>query len=156
VSARGSLLEFRRPGGQIALTRRELVDERQWVSGAQDQDGSMWYLALKAVISGMLIAAVSEYSKRYPGVGGLLASLPLVAVLGMLWAWREKTEPDKIAALSASTFWFVLPSLPMFLLIPQLLHRGWGVGFALLCGCLLTMALYLLLVWTGPRFGINL
>ena len=117
---------------------------------------SVWYLALKAIISGLLVAAVSEFSKRYPGIAGLLAALPLVAVLSLLWAWREKVEPEKIAALSASTFWFVLPSLPMFLLIPQLLHRDWGIGFALLCGCLLTMALYLLLVWVGPWLGINL
>jgi hypothetical protein len=116
----------------------------------------MLYLAFKALISGVLIAAISEAAKRHPGIGGLLASLPLVAVLSILWAWRERAETGKIAALSASTFWFVLPSLPMFLLIPHLLQRGWGVGLALLIGCILTMALYLLLVWIGPRLGISL
>lgn len=59
----------------------------------------------------------SEFAKRYPGVGGLLASLPLVAVLSILWAWRENTPSAKIASLSDSTFWFVLPLLPVFLLI---------------------------------------
>jgi hypothetical protein len=116
----------------------------------------MWYLALKALISGAIVAAISEAAKRHPGVGGLLASLPLVAVLGILWAWRERVGTGKIAALSASTFWFVLPSLPMFLLIPHLLQRGWGVGSALLIGCVLTMALYLSLIWIAPRLGIGL
>lgn len=116
----------------------------------------MWYLALKAVISGILVAAVSEFAKRYPGVGGLLASLPLVAVLSILWAWRENAPTEKIAALSASTFWFVLPSLPMFLLIPHLLHKGCTAGFALLLGCVLTMVLYAVLVGLGPRLGIDL
>lgn len=50
----------------------------------------MGYLALKAFISAILIAAASEVAKRYPGFGALIASLPLVSVLGMIWLWRDK------------------------------------------------------------------
>ncbi|HET9628542.1 MAG TPA: DUF3147 family protein, partial [Novosphingobium sp.] len=57
----------------------------------------MWYLALKALISGVLVAAVSEVAKRYPGLGGLLASLPLVSVLGMIWLWRDKPDMANMA-----------------------------------------------------------
>lgn len=116
----------------------------------------MWYLALKAAISGLLVAAVSEVAKRYPGAGGLIASLPLVSVLGMIWLWRDKPDVANMAAHSTATFWFVLPSLPMFLVMPMLLARGWSFGVSLAIGCALTMALYALTIWLGPKLGLPL
>ena len=116
----------------------------------------MLYLAVKALLSGAIVAAVSEIAKRYPGLGGLVASLPLVSVLGMIWLWRDTGDPARMAAHAGATFWFVLPSLPMFLLIPALLRRGVGFWPALAAGCLLTMALYALMIWLGPRFGLRL
>ena len=61
-----------------------------------------------------------------------------------------------MAAHSAATFWFVLPSLPMFLLIPALLRQGWPFWAALVSGCVLTILLYLAMSWIGPRFGLRL
>jgi len=116
----------------------------------------MLYLALKALISGVLVAAASEIAKRYPGFGGLIASLPLVSVLGMVWLWRDKPDAANMAAHAEGTFWFVLPSLPMFLLIPALLRRGVPFWGALAAGCGLTFALYLAMVWIGPRVGVKL
>lgn len=115
----------------------------------------MWYLAIKALISGILVAAVSEVAKRYPGTGGLIASLPLVSVLGMVWLWRDRPDAANMAAHSTATFWYVLPSLPMFLLIPALLGRGCSFTLSLIAGCVLTIALYALLTWLGPRLGIS-
>ena len=77
----------------------------------------MWYVIAKALISGILIAIVSEVAKRQPGIGALIASLPLVSVLAMIWLWQEKPDAANMAHLSISTFWYVLPSLPMFILI---------------------------------------
>jgi len=114
----------------------------------------MWYLALKVLISGLLVAAASEVAKRYPGAGGLIASLPLVSVLAMIWLWRDRPDAANMAAHATATFWYVLPSLPMFLLIPAMLGRGWSFGSTLSAGCVLTMALYLLLIWLGPRLGV--
>ncbi|MEZ5985727.1 MAG: DUF3147 family protein [Hyphomonas sp.] len=116
----------------------------------------MAYLLLKALISGIIVAIVSEISKRYPGAGALVASLPLVSVLGMIWLWRDKPDVQNMAAHSSATFWYVLPSLPMFLLIPALLKQGWPFWLALSAGCALTVALYLLMSWVGPRFGLRL
>lgn len=116
----------------------------------------MTYLILKALLSGVLIAAVSEVSKRFPGLGGLIASLPLVSVLGMIWLWRDTADPARLADHATGTFWFVLPSLPMFLLIPILLKRGVAFWPALAAGCALTVLLYLAMVWIGPRFGLRL
>src|SRR5947209_20623066 len=109
----------------------------------------MLYLFVKAALSGMIVAAVSEIAKRYPGLGGLIASLPLVSVLGMMWLWRDTRDPVRMAAHASGTFWFVLPSLPMFLLIPALLKRGVDFWLALAAGCVLTMALYATTVWLG-------
>lgn len=116
----------------------------------------MWYLAIKAVLSGILIAAVSEIAKRSPGFGALVASLPLVSVLGMLWLWRDTHDAERMAAHAQATFWFVLPSLPMFLLIPLMLRHGVPFFPSLLAGCAVTIALYFAMTWIGPRFGLDL
>lgn len=116
----------------------------------------MLYLAIKSALSGVLIAAASTIARRYPGVGALIASLPLVSVVGMMWLWGEKPDADNMAAHAEATFWYVLPSLPMFLLIPMLLRRGAGFWTALGAGCALTIALYLALRWIEPRLGLPL
>lgn len=116
----------------------------------------MWYLIIKAGLSGILIAIVSEVAKRYPGFGALIASLPLVSVLGMIWLWRDKPDLSNMAAHVEATFWFVLPSLPMFLLIPWMLRNGAGFWVSLALGCALTVTLYLGMTWLGPRIGIRL
>ena len=116
----------------------------------------MLYFWIKAVLSGLIIATVSTVAKRYPGFGALIASLPLVSVLGMMWLWRDRPDVPNMAAHAEATFWFVLPSLPMFLLIPALLRNGVGFWVALAAGCTLTIALYLLIIWLGPRLGLRL
>jgi len=116
----------------------------------------MLYLAIKALLSGLIVAAVSEIAKRYPGLGGLVASLPLISVLGMIWLWRDTKDPVRMAAHAEGTFWFVLPSLPMFLLIPWMLRQGWPFWASLLAGCALTVLLYAAMTLIGPRFGLRL
>ena len=116
----------------------------------------MAFLILKALFSGVIVALVSEVAKRNPGIGGLIASLPLISVLGMIWLWNDTRDTERLAAHAEGTFWFVLPSLPMFLLMPLMLRNGAGFWTALIAGCLLTMALYALMIWLGPRFGLKL
>jgi hypothetical protein len=116
----------------------------------------MLYLVLKAAISGVLIAAASQLAKRFPGFGALIASLPLVSVLGMMWLWRDKPDTANMADHMQATFWFVLPSLPMFLLMPAMLRRGMPFWSALGLGCGLTIALYVAMTWLAPRLGVRL
>ena len=116
----------------------------------------MWYLVLKAAISGLLVAAASEVARRFPGWGALIASLPLVSVLGMMWLWHDRPDAANMAAHAEATFWFVLPSLPMFLAIPWMLRSGVNFWAALLVGCAMTIVLYLLMTLLGPRFGLRL
>jgi len=116
----------------------------------------MLYLAIKAAISGIIVAIVSEVAKRFPGFGALIASLPLVSLLGMIWLWRDKPDVPNMASHVQATFWFVLPSLPMFFVMPAMLRQGIGFWPTLAVGCGLTIVLYLAMVWIGPRFGLRL
>ena len=115
----------------------------------------MFPLIAKALLSGALIVAIAETGKRLPTFAALIASLPLVSVLGMILLWNARPDAGNMAIHAEATFWFVLPSLPMFLLIPWLLRHGSGFWIALLAGCVLTVALYLLMAHFGPRFGIR-
>ena len=116
----------------------------------------MWSLVAKALLSGALIAAIAEIGKRLPAVAALVASLPLVSVLGMILLWRERPDPENMAIHAEATFWYVLPSLPMFLLIPAMLRHGQPFWLALLAGCVLTIGLYLLMAHFGSRSGLGL
>jgi hypothetical protein len=116
----------------------------------------MFGLFAKALVSGVLIALIAEIGKRLPTFAALVASLPLVSVLGMILLWRERPDAENMAVHAQSTFWYVLPSLPMFLLIPALLRHGVSFWLALGLGCLLTVALYLVMARFGPSLGIRL
>lgn len=113
-------------------------------------------LALRALISGIIITIVSVVSRRYPGLGALIASLPLISVMGMIWLWTDKPDVENMARHAEATFYYVIPSLPMFLLIPAMLRRGVGFAPALIAGCALTILLYLLTVAIAARMGIRL
>lgn len=116
----------------------------------------MLYMVIKAALSGVIIAAASEIARRSPGFGALVASLPLVSLMAMLWLWRDSRDPLQLADYARSTFWLVLPSLPMFLVIPALLRRGAPIYGALGAGCALTIVLYLAMTWAGPKVGLKL
>jgi hypothetical protein len=115
----------------------------------------MLYLFIKAGLSGIIIAAISEIARRSPAFGALIASLPLVSVLGMLWLWRDTGDTARLADHAQATFWLVLPSLPMFLVLPWLLRAGLNFYLALGLSCLLTVALYSAMVWGMKRFGVD-
>ena len=123
-------------------------------SRSKQRGPPMTYLIVKAAISGVLVMIISKVARRSPGIGGLIASLPLVSILAVIWLWRDTGDIERIAAQAESTFWFVLPSLPMFLLFPALLRHGIGFWLALVISCALTMVLYSLTIWLLPRFGV--
>ncbi|MEE1876756.1 DUF3147 family protein [Altererythrobacter litoralis] len=115
----------------------------------------MWSFVAKALLAGVMIAAIAEVGRRLPAMAALIASLPLVSILGMIFLWHARPDAENMAVHAQSTFWFVLPSLPMFLLIPMMLRQGFSFWVALAVGCVLTLVLYLAMVQFGPRIGIR-
>jgi hypothetical protein len=115
-----------------------------------------WALVARALLAGAMIAAISEIGRRLPATAAVVASLPLVSVLGMIFLWHARPDAENMAVHAQATFWYVLPSLPMFLVIPALLRAGVNFWAALLAGCVLTVLLYLAMMQVGPRLGLRL
>lgn len=93
----------------------------------------MWFIA-KSLISGVIVATVSEVARRNPGIGALIASLPLVSILGMMWLWSDTRDPARLVAHAGANFWYVLPSLTMLLLISMPMRNGVQFWWALAAG----------------------
>jgi F0F1-type ATP synthase assembly protein I len=115
----------------------------------------MTYLILKYLITAMVVVAVSEFAKMNDKLGGLIAALPLVTVLALIWLNVEKQPAEKIANHAWYTFWYVLPTLPMFLLFPYLLAR---LGFwPTLAACVaITLVIFYVYAQILAKFGIQL
>jgi hypothetical protein len=116
----------------------------------------MLYAAIKALLSGVIIAAASEVARRNPGIGALILSLPLISILAFIWLWQDSGDTQRIASLAESTFWFVLATLPMFLVLPMLLRSGLNFWMAIGISSLMTMLLYALMVWVLGKFSITI
>lgn len=76
---------------------------------------------IKIFVSAIIIVIVSEISKVNTAIGGLIKALPLISILSMIWIYFDSKDTKIIASLSISTFWYVIPTLPMFLILPILL-----------------------------------
>jgi len=115
----------------------------------------MWlHLALKALVSGALIAIASEIARRNPGWGGLVASLPFTSMLALVWLWRDTHDAGRAADFLASSTLYTLSAMPAFVLMVLLLRRSAGLPATLLAGALAAMAGYGLLIWAGRRWGL--
>jgi hypothetical protein len=115
----------------------------------------MTWLIVKVLLTAVIIVIVSEVGKVNAFLGSVLASIPLVSTLGMIWMHTEKTPTAKIVAHSRGVFWMVLPSLPMFLLLPWLLEKlHWSFSASLATSLALTAVLYLVSAALLRRYGI--
>ena len=115
----------------------------------------MAWLISKYLITAAVVVIVSEAAKRSDRLGGLIAALPLVTVLALIWLYVERQPQVKIANQAWYTFWYVVPTLPMFLAFPLLLPR---LGFwpTLLACVVITVVCFWLFALLVRRFGIEL
>ena len=115
----------------------------------------MGLLLGKYAITAALVVIISELAKRSDRLGGFVAALPLITVLTLIWLYVEKQPLDKIENHAWYTFWYVLPTLPMFLLFPALLGR---LGFwpTLLACCVITVVCFAMLASITRQFGLEL
>ena len=116
----------------------------------------MIYLITKALLSGAVIVAVSELAKRNNAIAAIVHSLPLTSLLAFLWIYTETRDAPLIGRHAYGTFWFVLPTLPMFLLMPWLIRKLGGFWPGLTTGVVLTVGLYFLTMRLLKVAGVNL
>ena len=110
----------------------------------------------KAVVSGALVAAVSTLAKKDNFAASIIHSLPLLSLLAFVWLYVDTCDTALIARHAQGTFWFVLPTLPLFLALPWLLRRGVAFWPSLAAGVVFTVALYFLTVRLLKAAGITL
>jgi len=115
----------------------------------------MAYYLLKLFITALLVVLVSEIAKRAPLLAGLLASLPLVSFLAIIWLYLDTRDAEQVSRLSTSIFWLVLPSLSLFLILPWLLRRGVAFPLSLAGATCVMFALYLAMIWSLGRLGVR-
>lgn len=115
----------------------------------------MTWVVTKYLITAAMVVLVSEVAKRSDKVGGLVAALPLVTVLTLIWLYLENQPQAKIANHAWYTFWYVIPTLPMFLAFPMLLPRAGFWPTLLICAVISTLC-FVLFAWVLRRYGIEL
>ena len=115
----------------------------------------MLWLVTKYFLTAAVVVLVSEAAKRSDRLGGLIAALPLVTVLALIWLYVEEQPMEKIANHAWYTFWYVVPTLPMFLAFPVLLPR-FGFWPTLLVCIIITAVCFGLFALAVRRFGIEL
>ncbi|NNC87998.1 MAG: DUF3147 family protein [Akkermansiaceae bacterium] len=111
---------------------------------------------VKFLVSALVIVFVTKIQHFHDRLSALLIALPLTSLVAMIWMRAEGQDSTRIANHAEGTFWFVLPTLPMFLVLPWMLRQGWPFGWSLAANCLLTVALFLLLGWILKAVGIRL
>lgn len=116
----------------------------------------MTYYIVKVLISAILIVAISEISKRSTLIGAILASVPLVSVLAMVWLYIDTRDVTRVASLASGVFWLVLPSLALFVALPLLLKQGVNFYLGISISISLTIACYWLMITVLGRIGIEI
>ena len=116
----------------------------------------MIYYISKIAVTTILIVVISEIAKRSTLFGAVLASIPLVSILAMLWLYIDTKDIEKISTLSSSIFWLVLPSLVLFVALPLFLKNGLTFYPSMGLSVLLTIGAYGLMVLTLNHFGVKL
>jgi len=116
----------------------------------------MFYTLTKIVITTALVVLISEIAKRSTLWGGLLASVPLVSALAIVWLYIDTKDVSRVSALATSVFWLVLPSLTMFISLPLFLKRGinFYISFGLSIGIM--VGFYSLTVALLSHYGVKL
>jgi len=116
----------------------------------------MKMLIAEYAVTAFVVVLVSEVARRYDRLGALIGALPTVAIMVLVWLHIEGAGREKLGSYAFYTFWYVLPGLPMFLLVPRLLERGTNFWLALGAGVLLTVACFAVTAAVAGLFDVAL
>ncbi|MDH5395059.1 MAG: DUF3147 family protein [Gammaproteobacteria bacterium] len=115
----------------------------------------MTYYLIKIIITTTLIVLISEIARRNSFMAALLASIPLVSVLAMIWLYVETKDINKVNDLATNVFWLVLPSLALFISLPLLLKQGLNFYISISISIVITIGCYGLMIYMLNYFGIK-
>ena len=112
----------------------------------------MLQTVIKLLISSGVIVLVSEIAKKNTYLGGLIASIPLVSVLSMIWLHIDTKDIESVRNLSNSILWMVIPSISLFISLPILLRSGIGFYLSIFLSIIITIGCYGMtcLLYTSP------
>jgi len=113
----------------------------------------MSYYLAKIVVTSALVVLISEVSRRSSLAGAVLASVPIVSVLAMIWLYVDTRDVSQVSALSRDVIWLVLPSLVLFVVLPILLKRGVGFYTSLTVSIGATVLAYLAAIAVARCIG---
>lgn len=112
-------------------------------------------LYLKYLITAAIVVAVSEIARHSDRLGALFAAIPMVTLLAMFWLYIDQQPQEKIANHAWYTFWYVIPTLPMFALFPVMINR-WGFWLAMAAAVVLTIVCFVAFAQIVRLFGVSL
>lgn len=115
----------------------------------------MSWIITKYVATAAIVVLVSEVAKRSDKLGGLIAAMPMVTFLALIWLYIEKQPNEKISNHAWYTFWYVVPTLPMFLTFP-FLHDRIGFWWTLAACAAITIICLVVFAFVMKQFGIDL
>ena len=115
----------------------------------------MWHYIVKVTLTAVIVVAIAEVAKRSTFWSAALASLPLTSLLAFVWLYLDTADPSRVAALSQSILWLVVPSLTLFIVLPLLLRSGVTFWVSLGVACAVTAVAYFAMVWCLNRLGIR-
>jgi len=115
----------------------------------------MYWLITKYFITAALVVLISEVAKRSDRLGALIGALPLVTFLALIWMYVEGQPASKLSNHAFYTFWYVIPTLPMFIAFP-FVHARFSFAATMLISVVLTMLCFVITVFVAKLFNVNL
>ena len=115
----------------------------------------MAFIITKYLLTAGIVVLVSELAKRSDQLGAFVAAMPTVTLLVLLWLFIENQPADKITNHAWYTFWYVVPTLPMFLAFPLLFDRI-GFWWAMAACVLMTGVCFMMFSYVVKQFGVDL
>ncbi|BBE31227.1 hypothetical protein OSSY52_13680 [Tepiditoga spiralis] len=114
----------------------------------------MKYL-FKLLISALIIVFVSEFSKKFSWIGGLIASLPLISIISIFWLYNDTKDIVKVTNLSLNIFWFVIPSLIFFIMLPFFL-KYFPFYLSMIFSSIITIIFYIIFSYIISKIGVKI
>ncbi|MEE2746884.1 MAG: DUF3147 family protein [Candidatus Thermoplasmatota archaeon] len=110
--------------------------------------------AAKIVLTALIIFGVVQVSEQNKLMAAVLASIPIVSVLAMIWMNHEGQSSEEIVVFAKNIVWLIIPSLLLFIVMPVLMERGWEFYPALGAGLASTLIGYFLMTQVMEKYGL--